>query len=161
MVRSTTAALLIACVPGLAGASEVGTTCETFTINLANEKLSFLDEGATGVSPGDRRFGRYRILDDSEAEIGTFLFDAVTMPATDDGVHHMLGQGFYELPGGQLTIAMHYKLTDPSDTTQATGGGFVYPVTSGTGAFLGAEGTLRSTRADDGGRVHTFEITCG
>lgn len=136
-------------------------TCGEFIIYIKNSKVSFFDIEPEGISTGDRRLGRYDIVDEAGNQLGSFVFTGTIMPPSGNGKHQLHAVAHYSLESGSISTSMVYEMNDASNTTTTPDQQFVYPVTGGTGSFAGARGILVSSKDSKGRRAHTFDLTCG
>jgi hypothetical protein len=154
-------ALLLAGLTNASAQNASGPDCGEFTVYIENDDVEFFDIDPEGTSAGDRRVGRYDVLDENSDHIGYFLFASTILPPLGDGTHQALGNGRYDLANGTIAASMVYELVDPTDTQSGAVQEFVYPVLGGTGEFAGVHGTLLSMTDEAGRRAQRFDLYCG
>jgi hypothetical protein len=136
---------------------------ETFTVYTDAPKMSLLDLGQPGNSPGDVHHFFAPIRSSPGGQVTGEVFGSKTLIklATDanPNVENRATILFFTFNGRKDQIVV-YGITDYSPTAGefAVGQPVVRPILGGTGKYMGARGQLTSTRNSSGSYTQVFTL---
>jgi hypothetical protein len=156
-------ALLASTLLAACGAHCTNSAPETFTVYDDPPKMSLLDLGQPGNSPGDvyHFFSPLRSSPGGPVIGEVFGSKTLIKLATDANpdVERRATVLFFKFGDHQDQIVV-YGITDYSSTNGefAAGQPVVRPILGGTGKYMGARGQLTSTRNSDGTYTQVFTL---
>jgi hypothetical protein len=145
------------------GARCTSSSPETFTVYSDAPKMSLLDLGQPGNSPGDvyHFFAPLRSTPGGPVTGEVFGSKTLIKLASDanPNVENRATLLFFTF-GGRKDQIVVYGITDYSPTAGefAVGQPVVRPILGGTGKYMGARGQLTSTRNADGSYTQVFTL---
>jgi hypothetical protein len=161
-IMTAAAALSVSALIAGCGARSTNRSNETFTVYEDAPKMSLLDLGEPGNSPGDvyHFFAALRSSPGGQVtgEVsGSKTLIKLATEANPDLERR--GTLMFFTFGGQDQIVV-FGITDYSPTAGefAAGQPVVRPVLGGTGKYMGARGQLSSTRNTDGSYTQVFTL---
>jgi hypothetical protein len=151
-------ALIAAC-----GVHSTSPSNETFTVYEDTLKMSLLDLGQPGNSPGDVYHFFAPLRSSPGGQVTGEVFGSKTLIKLATEANPDLEKRgtllFFTFGGGQDQIVV-FGITDYSPTAGefASGRPVVRPVLGGTGKYVGAHGQVTSTRNADGSYTQVFTL---
>jgi hypothetical protein len=151
-------ALIVAC-----GAHSTNPPNESFTVYEDAPKMSLLDVGQPGNSPGDVYYFSAPLRSSAGGQITGEVFGSKTLiKLASEANPNVEKRGtllFFTFGAGQDQIVV-FGITDYSPTAGefAAGKPVVRPVLGGTGKYMGARGQVTSTRNADGWYTQVFTL---
>ena len=145
------------------GARSTSSSNETFTVYEDAPKMSLLDLGQPGNSPGDVYHFSAPLRSSAGGQIMGEVFGSKTLiklaTDADPDVEKRGTLLFFTFGGGQDQIVV-FGISNYSSTAGefAAGQLVVRPVLGGTGKYMGARGQVTSTRNVDGSYTQVFTL---
>lgn len=134
--------------------------CGTFRVYTGDGNVEVLASVPGEINIGDRRVGDFELIDMDGKKMGDFHFLSTVM-GKDGDEYIMVGQSSYSFDNGHIHHPVTYRFRDPSTKTLSKGlNEFSYTVSTGTGDFTGASGTVSIARHDDGMQSRTLKLEC-
>jgi hypothetical protein len=162
-VMTAAAALSASALIAACGARSNNPSNETFTVYEDAPKMSLLDLGQPGNSPGDVYHFSAPLRSNPGGQITGEVFGSKTLiKLATDANPDLEKRGtllFVTFAGGQDQIVV-FGITDhsPAAGEFAAGQPVVRPVLGGTGKYMGARGQVTSTRNADGSYTQVFTL---
>jgi hypothetical protein len=162
-IMTAAAALSVSALIAACGARSTNSSNETFTVYEDAPKMSLLDLGQPGNSPGDVYHFSAPLRSSAGGQIIGEVFGSKTLiklaTDADPDVEKRGTLLFFTFGGGQDQIVV-FGITNYSPTAGefAAGQPVVRPVLGGTGKYLGARGQVTSTRNADGSYTQVFTL---
>ena len=157
------AALFASVLITACGARSTNQSTETFTVYEDAPKMSLLDLGQPGNSPGDVYHFSAPLRSSAGGQIMGEVFGSKTLiklaTDADPDVEKRGTLLFFTFGGGQDQIVV-FGITNYSPTAGefAAGQPVVRPVLGGTGKYMGARGQVTSTRNADDSYTQVFTL---
>lgn len=139
--------------------------CAPFTVVGTSDgrQIEIVDQGTTGISPGDLRVGNGPLFDADGDAAGEIHWIATVVQPHEDGSSRLISDGVFRLPTGDVLYRQLPEATfrDPDITPLSSA-----PVeatrliTGGTGVFAGASGDIAWERDDNDNLTFIVNVTC-
>jgi hypothetical protein len=157
------AALSVSVLLAACGGRSTNASTESFTVHEDAPKMSLLDLGQPGNSPGDVYHFFAPLRSSRGGPVTGELFGSKTLiklaTNTKPGIENRGTLLFFTFGGHQNQIVV-FGITEysPSAGEFAAGKSVVRPILGGTGKYMGARGQLTSTRNADGSYTQVFTL---
>jgi hypothetical protein len=145
------------------GARSTNSSTETFTVYEDAPKMSLLDLGEPGNSPGDVYHFSAPLRSSRGGPVTGEVFGSKTLiklaTGTNPDVENRGTLLFFTFGGHQNQIVV-FGITEysPSAGEFAAGKSVVRPILGGTGKYIGARGQITTTRNADGPYTQMFTL---
>jgi hypothetical protein len=162
-ITTAAAALGVSALISSCGAHSTNPSNETFTVFEDAPKMSLLDLGQPGNSPGDVYHFSAPLRSSAGGQVTGEVFGSKTLiklaTEADPDVEKRGTLLFFTFSGGQDQIVV-FGITDysPKADEFAAGRPVVRPILGGTGKYIGARGQVTSTRNADGSYTQVFTL---
>lgn len=159
--RACVAAAVFATLAGTALAQpSQEPTCGKFQLVRHADHVSFIDQGDTGASPGDRRVLRWQIKTKEGEPVASQYSTSTVMPAEPDGSNLVMADSVITFDIGTLRVSVLAPLSNPSDTRRSSDIELEWTVLGGTGDFRHATGTVKTIPLGNGTYDIVFDLSC-
>lgn len=130
-----------AATPVSAQAPAAGPACGDMQLFESAESVTFVDTGAEGVDPGDRRVIHSLVSNAAGDHVADFYVITTVMTSTD-GADVAMATGHIKFTNGDIMLSSIVVLPNAADTEASTRDPIHWSINGGTGAFAGAIGTV-------------------
>jgi hypothetical protein len=152
----------LAMAPGAAHAVE---RCEPFTVfhDHATHKRSFVDHGDQGPSVGDRQISSAPLRNAAGDVVGHLDVESTLVHGDDAGNGRLIADLVAQFPTGMIILKIppspYRHDFDDASKFPAPSADIARVIVGGSGAFLGASGTVEVDHRDDSTEMK-FNLSC-